>query len=370
MFKHWQVDFVELIKSKRKSFLSSILKGLLHIPSWGFQFIVACRNWAFDHHCLSCYSPPVPVVISIGNIVAGGTGKTPVTLMIAKEFYPDMQIAILSRGYKSPAEKCSKPLILCRGQGPQYSAAYCGDEPYLLAQNLPKAVVVVGKNRHAASNIAAQAGAQVILLDDGMQHRRLARDYEIVVINAQDPFGQGYFLPRGFLRDGVASLSRADLLILNHVNDREHASTVWQKLAPYTSAPFVATKMEVAAIWNLQGNSLPSIKDKRVGIFCGIAQPEHFYNTIKQQGAHIVAHHVFPDHHDFDNQDLVVFSQKCRSEGAEILVCTEKDRVKLTNPSSLELPVVWLQMDLTIIAGKNHWQAFITHAKNKVMNLQ
>lgn len=360
MYKNWQLYFIDVIKSKRKGPFASLLRGLLHIPSWGFRFIVACRNWAFDHQYFSRYYPPIPVVISIGNIVAGGTGKTPVTLMLAKEFYPDIPIAILSRGYKSPAEKLSSSTMLSEGAGPLFPASYCGDESYLLAKNLPKAIVVVGRDRHAASDMASHAGAQILLLDDGMQHRRLARDFEIVVLDALDPFGQGYFLPRGFLRESAASLARADLLVLNHVPTPDYVVSLKQQLASYTTAPIVTTKMVVADIMDFNDQPIKPIQNKQVGIFCGIAKPERFQQTVEQLGAQVVAHHFLPDHMDIDSESLAYFAEECYSKGAEMIVCTEKDRVKFANPVQIKLPIVWLQMRLSIVDGNEHWNALIS----------
>ena len=237
MLKHIEIYYLDLVTGKRKGFLAWLLKILLLPISWIYQFFVACRNWAFDRGWVRRYTPPVPVVISIGNIVAGGTGKTPVTYLLAKEFYDEVPLAILARGYRSKAENLSAPIVLSRGQGPMHPASYCGDEPFMLAQNLPKSFVFVGKDRHKASNMAAKAGVKLILLDDGMQHRRLARDFEVVVMDALDPFGQGYFLPRGLLREGLKSLSRADLIVLNHVYDHSRFIALRQKIARYTTAP-------------------------------------------------------------------------------------------------------------------------------------
>lgn len=366
MFEQRQLYFLEVIKGQRKGLIPSAIKGMLHIPSWGFKMIVACRNWAFDNHLLSRYFPPVPVVISIGNIVAGGTGKTPVTLMLAQEFYAETPLAILSRGYRSPAEKLSAPIMLSSGEGPLFTADYCGDEPYLLSQNLPKALIMVGKNRHAASDMAAKAGAQIILLDDGMQHRRVARDFEIIVLDASDPFGQGYFLPRGLLREGASSLARADLLILNHACHSECYSSLKEQLQRHTLAPIVATSMEVASIQGINGDTIASIKDKPVGIFCGIAQPDNFRKAVESQGAHVVAHRYVHDHAAFKEQDLASFAEECHAKGAEMLICTEKDRVKFANPVKIKLPIAWLQMKLSIINGEEHWKTFVTNIKEIV----
>lgn len=358
---------IDVIKGKRKGAFACLLKGILHIASWNFRFAVACRNWAYDHNFLGSYYPPVPVVVSIGNIVAGGTGKTPVTLMLAKEFYSHTTIAILSRGYKSAAEKMKHSTILCEGAGPLFPASYCGDEPYLLAKNLPKAIVVVGKNRHASANSAVHAGAQILILDDGMQHRQLARDFEVVVLDAKEPFGYGYFLPRGFLREGVTSLARANLLVLNHVSTEEHLSLLKEQLASFTKAPIVATKMIVAHLLDFNNQPMSDIRDKKVGIFCGIAQPDSFRHTVEQQGAQIVAHHFLPDHHVINHETLCHFAEECHSKGAELLICTEKDRVKFTDPLQIKLPIAWLQMELSIVDGEDHWKAFLSKIARKLI---
>lgn len=367
MFNRMEAYFLEVIKGKRKGLFASFLKGALRLLSWSYQIGVACRNWAFDRGWMRRYYPPVPVVISIGNIVAGGTGKTPVTLMMAQEFYTDFLIAILSRGYRSQAENLPAPVVLSKGEGPMHPAAYCGDEPYLLSQNLPKAFVFVGKDRHKASNMAAKAGVHLILLDDGMQHRRLARDFEVVVMDAYDPFGQGFFLPRGFLRESLKSLSRANLIILNHVYDHERFLSMKKQIASYSSAPLIGTKMEVEQIWNADGTAIETLKNKKVGIFCGIAHPEYFRHTVFNLGADIISHYSVPDHKSFNPEDLKKFAEKCKSQGAELIICTEKDWVKLEKAAIQSLPFGWIQMKLKIVEGSLEWSEFIENAKKDLV---
>lgn len=364
MLRHLESYFLDVIKGHKKGVFATLFRLLLYVLSWPFQLLVSWRNLAFDRGWFRRYYPPVPVVISIGNIVVGGTGKTPVTLMIAQEFYRDFLIAVLSRGYRAPAEKLSSPVLLSKGNGPMHPAAFCGDEPYLLAQNLPKAFVFVGKDRHKASDMAAKAGAQLILLDDGMQHRKLARDFEVVVMDACDPFGQGYFLPRGLLREGVESLSRADLIILNHVIDRETYLSMKQQIARYSAALVVGTRMEVMQVLDFDGKPIASLKEKKVGIFCGIAHPEYFRNTVSQQGAQIVSSAFTADHMGLENETLVAFAQECREKGAEMLLCTEKDRVKIEDIKALTLPIAWVKMRLNLVEGEKEWETFIEKAKS------
>lgn len=366
MYRHLESYFLNTITGKKQGIVPSLLRGLLWVMSWPFRLFVCCRNWVFDHGWLSRYSPPVPVVISIGNIVVGGTGKTPATLMIAQEFYQEFPIAILSRGYRSQAEKLPIPIILSKGEGPLQSASFCGDEPFLIAQNLPKAFVIVGKNRHKASDMAARAGAQLIILDDGMQHRRLARDFEIVVIDATDPFGQGHFLPRGLLREGIHSLSRAHLIILNHVTDPQIFATMQERLAKYSQAPVVGTRMEVLQSETFSGEAIPSLKGKKVGIFCGIAHPDYFYKTVIQEGGEIVDSAFAPDHQALDPKTLFHFAVQCKAKGAEMLLCTEKDKVKITDAQDLVLPLGWIKTRLKLVEGQHAWTHFMEGVKRRM----
>jgi tetraacyldisaccharide 4'-kinase len=358
-----ELYFLDLIKGKRRGIIALFLKFWLRFFSWIFKFIVLCRNWIFDQGWLRRYYPPVPMVISIGNIVAGGTGKTPVTLMLANEFYNEFTIAILSHGYRSQAERLSSPVILSKGEGPLHSAQYCGDEPYLISQNLPKAWVIVGKDRNKSSNMAARMGAQILVLDDGMQHRRLARDVEVIVMDLLDPFGQGYFLPRGLLRDSISSLKRADLIILNHVYDRERFAKVKEIIERYSKAPIVGTKMEVIEVFDSQNNAIASLKNRQVGIFCGIAHPEYFQHTIHTLGAQIIDSYFLPDHSNFESSALIRFVENTLKKGAEYIICTEKDRVKLEQTLVNTLPIAWVQMRLRLVEGDLYWKNFIEKAK-------
>jgi len=276
-------------------------------------------------------------------------------------------VGILSRGYRSPAEKLPIPVVLSKGEGPMQSASFCGDEPFLLAQNLPKAFVVVGRNRHKASDIAARAGAQVLLLDDGMQHRRLARDFEVVVVDAMDPFGQGHYLPRGFLREGAHSLSRANLIILNHISDNEAFEKTKALVVRYSNAIVVGTRTEVAGIESF-GESVSSVSGKKVGIFCGIAHPEYFQKTVLQEKAEIVGSIFASDHEGLDSSILEAFALQCKEKGAEMLLCTEKDKVKIQDIQKLALPIAWIKMRLKLVEGAEEWQQFINRIKTDLKN--
>lgn len=363
----------DLIHERKQGIFASILRPFLLFLSFFFELGVKLRNLAYDKKIFGPYSPQVPLVISIGNITAGGTGKTPAILFTAHEFYDEFKIAVLSRGYCSAVEKEAFPSILSsgEGQGPLYPASHAGDEPYLIAENIPKAIVLVGKNRCEASKMAVRMGAQLILLDDGLQHRKLARDLDIIMLEAHDPFGKGYFLPRGHLRDEVRSLARAHLIILNHVESEEQFLSVKCQMEKFSKAPVVGVQMRTSKILDLSGKELFCLEEKKlmgkkVALFCAIAKPENFKKTVVNEGAEILAEYFISDHLPFDPIDLENFANNCRVKGAELLICTEKDQVKLPKYLKVSLPVVWIKASLYPTYGINEWTAFIESAKRTI----
>ncbi|MFI0434920.1 MAG: tetraacyldisaccharide 4'-kinase [Parachlamydiaceae bacterium] len=366
MKKKVELYIKDIIRGRRRGILPSLIKVILLPLSWLYRFAVYFRNSLYESGWMRRYVPPVPLVISVGNIVAGGTGKTPVTLLLAGAFYERFTIAILSRGYRSKAEKLDSPVVLCEGEGPILPATYCGDEPYLFAQRMPKSIVIVGGNRKKGAVLAAKAGAQVILLDDGMQHRHLVRDFEVIVVDVGDPFGQGYFLPRGFLREDKRSLARADLIILNHIQDTEQFISVKTQLKSYSHSPVIGTKGTIAAIRDLKGKDAVLEGDKIVGMFCAIAHPEYFRRTLEQEGFTVINEWILADHDHFKREELTKFALMCLKNGAKALICTEKDRVKLEELLNLALPIFWVQLQLHIVAGEEEWLSFLKEAESKI----
>lgn len=355
--------FKDIVKKKKRGLFASLIRSILLPLSYIYRYIIKCRNELYDRGLMRRYVPPIPLVISIGNIVVGGTGKTPITLLIAKSFYERYLIAILSRGYRSKAENLDNPVILCAGEGPIFPVSYCGDEPYLFAQRLPKALVIVGRDRKKSSLLAAKHGVQVVLLDDALQHRHLARDFDVIVVDAKDPFGHGYLLPRGFLREEVTALKRANLIVLNHVNDSLKIEEIKSKIRAHSAAPIVSTCEYVTAIRDLKGETVQFSDEKKVGMFCSIAQPDHFRYTLEQEGFTVIQEYCLPDHAEIHEKHLEQFAQACLKKGAHWLICTEKDRVKLHEFLVLSLPVIWVQIEIQIIDGKEEWNQFLSQAE-------
>ncbi len=320
---------LEVMSGKRKG------KTLLHMLSYLYRGGVALRNLAYDAKVFSSAKVKAPV-ISIGNIVAGGTGKTPLVKMLAEELSKTLKVAILSRGYKSKIENSGD--VLCIHSGTPVEI--CGDEPFWLARYLPNVAVWVGKNRKESARQAIEKGAEVILLDDGMQYRDLHRDVEIVVMDGEDLFGKGYFLPRGLLRDDPARLKKASLIV---INDAKCHKKIKEKLSLYTNAPVMFVRM------NIQED----LKGKRACVFCAIGKPTRFLQSVKDAGADVLSTFFKPDHDPFFPEELTLFAKK---SGADVIVCTQKDYVKLPRHFSCSLPVLPLQGEFEIVSGKEEWQ--------------
>ncbi len=342
----------DIIEGRRKA---SFISALLYIFSLCFRGVVCLRRFLYKIHFLKQKKVSAPV-ISIGNITAGGTGKTPLIDLFAKEFSEEGILAILSRGYRSGLEASKQPVCIAKGQGPLFSPDICGDEPYLLSLKNPKMHLWIGKNRLESAKAAIHHGADLLFLDDGLQSLELARDIEIIVIDGQDPLGKGFFLPRGYLRDHPENLQTADLIVINHVKNREDFERVKRRLVKYTKAPFVGMHMK--------GN--PLLLNKKVGAFCAIGKPNHFFNTVNELGATLVDTLVASDHLSFTLEALEGFAIKCKNAGAEFLVCTEKDFIKYPKNLKLSLPVKAIEVSLEIVAGEAHLEAL----KNKIRTLR
>lgn len=367
MFNRWERIYIEIVTGKRNGFAAVCARKFLYLLSCFYKLATTIRNYAYDSGWLRCYFAPVPVVVSVGNIVAGGTGKTPVVMKIIRDFNRPVHKAILTRGYRSPAERLPKPTVLSKGNGPEYPASYCGDEPYLLSLNLPQTQIYVGKYRQWSAVMAAKADAKLIVLDDGMQYRSLARDFDVVVVDAEDPLGQDYLLPRGFLRESLEGLARADLIILNHVYDHPQFLSAKHKLARYTIAPIIGMHPVPSTFKDLAGLAAPPMKGVKAGVFCGIAKPAHFLELLRKEGVEPVAELCCADHFLPPTLELQKFAEECEKKGATCLICTEKDRVKLAEVSSgFVLPIYWLPIDLVIIEGEEIWEQFLNQMREKI----
>lgn len=322
------------------------------------------KNFAFDAGVLKAFHADA-FVVSVGNLVIGGTGKTPLTCFLADLLCRETSLAILSRGYRSQAETFKEPIFLSHGDGPIHSVDVGGDEAHMLARKLSGVSVLVGADRVKSAQIAAKSGHDLLLLDDGFQHRRLARDLDIVVIDSQFPLGYTGYIPHGLLRESLKSLSRASLIFVSRLGSKEKFQEIERQVRLYTSAPIVGAESVAGPVVFSEGEQLKSLQRKKIGIFCGIARPELFRQTLLDLGAEILQECFFPDHANFPLSELESFSQVCKKSGADLLICTEKDQGKF-HEQDLELPVAALSLDIKLSYGLKDWNFFLNRLREKL----
>lgn len=305
--------------SERLLFLLLFPAGLI------YGFILKLRAVAYRRGLLPAARLPRPVV-SVGNITVGGTGKTPVTSQVARFLMErGVKVAVLSRGYSGSLE--GETAVVSDGHNVLLSAQECGDEPYLLASSIPGLIVVIGSDRHAAGRLALQVcNPDLFLLDDGFQHLRLRRDLNILLLDARRPFGNGWCLPAGLLREPQGEAGRADLVIMTRCPAGK------APLSPVPGKPHCLARHELGALVPLSGGapcSFDRLQGRRSAAFCGIAEPDHFFDALRQKGVALVSTQAFPDHERYDDARIADLERFIAASGADYVLTTEKDGVKL-----------------------------------------
>ncbi|MGQ4806932.1 Tetraacyldisaccharide 4'-kinase [Candidatus Entotheonellaceae bacterium PAL068K] len=287
-------------------------------------------------------------VISIGNLTLGGTGKTPLTIWLARWAQQHgWRVAVLSRGYGARAT--APCLVVSVGEGPLVNWRTAGDEPYLLAGALPGVPVIIGKDRYSSGRYACEhLGAQLLILDDGFQHVALQRHLDVVLVDATNPFGCGGLVPRGILREPVSALRRADAIFLTRADLAVAPLPQLYRLIRRYSAQPIYTMTTVAEDL-LQGDTpvptgLGWLRQRRVVAFAGIGNPDAFSATLAQLGTEVMALLVCPDHHPYTEADWRTIVSTARQQRAECLLTTEKDAVRLAPHWRAQVPVFSLRV--------------------------
>jgi tetraacyldisaccharide 4'-kinase len=304
--------------------------ALLTPPSLLYRAVVALRNRRYDRPGKAVH-PGIPV-ISVGNLTVGGTGKTPLTAWIAARLLEEgRRPAIVSRGYGGKSGR--GPCFVSRGAGPLCASDLGGDEPVLLARRLPGTLVVVGSDRVAGARAARDAGADVIVLDDGFQHRRLARDLDLVLLDARDPFGGHRLLPSGPLREPIGSLRRAHAVILTRSGSGEAFPFLQRVIRRHAGdLPLLRAGHRTAGLVDADGTLRPA--PARAVAFCGIGSPDDFFLDLAREGIEVAAERPFPDHHRYREGDLAALVSLVAAHHA-VPVTTEKDLARLPAPQRL-----------------------------------
>lgn len=326
--------FRNLVSGQAKGVLASSLRMALSVVSMGYGLVICVRTAFYRRGWKTTRRAAVPV-ISLGNVTTGGTGKTPLVAMVCNLLRESgIQPGIVSRGYRSVDGGAN-------------------DEKMVLNLLCPSVPHEQNPDRISAANSLTVAdGVDAIVMDDGFQHRRLHRDLDIVLIDATNPFGYGYLLPRGLLREPLSSLRRADVAMITRsdlVSEHDLAKIERRIIdaAPQLADRILHVAFQPTSLRSLDGSSmsLNEVAGKSVHLMAGIGNPDAFQTTAVRAGMRVTGTSWFPDHHHYSNDDLQQVQQRASSSGTEWIVTTLKDLVKLPtechNIRALEIAAVF-----------------------------
>jgi tetraacyldisaccharide 4'-kinase len=327
-----------------------------------YTLLVYLRNKLFDFGWFKSYKLPA-IVISIGNIQLGGTGKTPMVQFLADILIERQQLpVILTRGYK---RKSTKSIIITSANRHQITVDEIGDEPFVISRNLPEVTIGVDADRRrAALQVLKTNPNAIFILDDGFQHRRLQRDLDIVLVDCSHWSSFPVLFPLTYFRDLPSSLKRAQTIILTHwENSHPESEKLSRQLSSHYQVPVFQGRYEAIAlkgIFQAETRMLDQLKNKKVTAFCGIAQPTAFFDSLTELGANICWRNVYPDHFNYRLKNVQEIAQEAKSAGAEYIITTEKDAVKFeAMKPSLSESWFFLQVGFAI-QEKDEFTSFLT----------
>jgi tetraacyldisaccharide 4'-kinase len=346
-------EFRDLVSGRRTGLAAALTRGVLRAAEVPYTLAVAARNRRYDCGSTFIHHVSVPI-IGVGNLTLGGTGKTPMVKWIAQRLQSSgLRVAIVSRGYGT-------------------ANGTPNDEAMELAAALPEVPHIQNRDRVAAATRAMQEfRSQVVLLDDGFQHRRLARDLDIVLLDALEPFGFEHVFPRGTLREPLAGLRRANVVCLSRADAvsptqrdaiRDRVATIAPQ-AGWCEAAHVA-----CGLINTRRESQPleALAGRRVAAFCGIGNPAGFRHTLTAARCEPVAWREYPDHHAYqpaDRSELVAIAQDAK---ADMFVCTQKDLVKLPAPELGDVPLWAVAIEMQFVRGREAMEQALEHIVRQV----
>jgi len=375
---------IEVILNKKPGFRASLLRVILRALSFIYLAIVQVRlylyrNRILQEHQLGC------LVISIGNLTVGGTGKTPVVEKFARALQRGgRKVAILSRGYKSIDKRRKKswlerlidqntpdpPRVVSDGKNVLLDSATAGDEPYMLASNLRGVAVVVDKDRvKAGLHAIKELDVDTLLLDDGLQYLHLKHRLDIVLIDRQAPFGNEHLLPRGTLREPPRNIRRASYILITKCNGESNDALIQRIRRFNRTAEIIECAHRPLYLQHLYRDErlpLDYLQDLYIASLCGIAAPESFESGLRRLGAKIELSRHFADHHRYTEKELQTFLQRCVKRDVQAIITTEKDAVRLPKIDPLPVPIYYLRVDIEILTGHETWD----HCVKRICHLQ
>lgn len=378
--ERWGAD---VIFGRAKGFRAALMRFFMRALSGVFRILVQLRIWRYrsgwrpQHHLAT-------TVIAIGNITVGGTGKTPVVELMARSLRDrGRRVAILSRGYKSkkldrpqkwrnskgepiPGEKM--PKVVSTGTALLLDSNFAGDEPFMLAKNLDGVAVVVDKNRVKSGRFAiANLDCDTLLLDDGMQYLDLAHAIDVVLIDAGAPFGTEALLPRGTLREPPKNLRRASYILITKCDGNSNEALISRIRRYNRTAEIIECThgpIHLENVFTRERLPLEFLQDKWVGAISAIAVPEAFEGSLEKLGARVEIRRRFSDHYRFSRKEVEKFMQRCMERDMELIITTEKDAVRFPRPTSIDVPVYFLRIEVEILKGAEIWDDLIERICN------
>ena len=365
---------IDVILERRYGKRAALLRIFLFGLSLLFRQIVQSRLWLYRkrylrNHPLGC------MVISVGNLTVGGTGKTPIVERLARTLQEKgRKVAILSRGYKSRRPPLlrrlhgrftgrineSIPRVVSNGQSVLLGSRESGDEPFMLATNLPGVVVLMDKDRVKAGRYAVEHfGADTLILDDGLQYLHLQHRLDLVLIDRQSPFGNEYLLPRGTLREPPGNLRRATHIFITKSEGADNAELVARIRRYNRTAEVIACTHRpryLQEVFTRAHQPLEILQGAYVAAFSAIAAPESFEAALNKLGAQVELSRRFTDHHRFNEQEIRAFVERCRRRDVSMILTTEKDAVRFPRRMQLSVPIYLLRVEIDILSGQQSWQ--------------
>ena len=372
--------FLEVIRERRHDMVGTFLKAVLFTASRFYRRAVMFRLWMYDNRVIRNRAIGC-LVVSIGNVTCGGTGKTPVVEVFARTLsQKGRRVAILSRGYRSRdrsiltklRKKFSSkkmevpPRVVSDGKNLLLDSVRAGDEPFMLASNLKNVVVLVDKDRVKSGLYAIEEfGTDTLILDDGFQYLNLKAHINILLVDSTAPFDNHHVLPRGLLREPIKNIRRADYIFLTKSDGSarlRHLKAFLRRQNHLAEIIECCHKPQYLEDVFQRGNRLPLeyLKGRKVASISAIANPASFNAFLSELGGNIVEEVHFADHHRYRQQEMIDFINQAKASGAEMIVTTEKDAVRIPRLDRRDIPILFLRVQIDILSGQESFDQCIS----------
>ncbi len=369
---------IDVILERRYGKKAAVFRWFLYLLSivylWLVQLRLALyRKLLLKQRQLGC------MVVTVGNLTVGGTGKTPVVEKVARALQDGgRKVAILSRGYKSKKppllrrleqrlkrnNQPAPPRVVHDGNSLMLDSGQAGDEPYMLARNLNDVIVLTDKDRVKSGLFAIRNwGVDTLVLDDGFQHLKLKHSIDIVLIDRQAPFGNEFLLPRGTLREPPKNLQRARYIFITKSTPDGNTELIKRIRRYNRTAEIIECAHRPQYLENVfSGERLPLdyLLNRYVGSVCAIAQPHSFEQALRDLGANLEVTRQFADHHRFSHREIEGFLERCLRRDLDAVITTEKDAVRFPKVKNPPVPILFMRVEIELLTGHESWQSFVS----------